>query len=886
MKSVKTKISVVFLLLFGTFIVSSDAQNPSRVRYTINDDWKFLPSETADAEKREIEDRDWKKITIPHTWNVEDTFDDEAGYRRGASWYRRELSLNSNFKNKRIFLYFEGVNHTADVYLNEKHLGQHIGGYTAFVFDATNIVEFDKPNLIAVKVDNTLDKEKPPIDGDFTMYGGIYRDVWLIAADEIHFKVTDFASSGVKIETPQVSNDSAAVKISGTVVNAGENSGKIEIVSTIFDNENRRIASINSKLKINQNSEVSFEQTAKQIKKPKLWSPENPQLHKVRTIIRENGKVLDEITNPLGFRWFRFDAEQGFFLNGKHLKLRGTNRHQDYKNLGNAVSNALQVRDLEIIKENGFNFLRLAHYPQDPSVLEAADRLGLLIWEEIPVVNQIYVSSVFNENAKRMLTEMIRQHRNYPSVVIWGYMNEVFLPVPKSDETIRATVNLAKELEEICKTEDAGRATAIAFDYGARELYHTSGLSQITDVVGWNIYHGWYYETFADFGKFLDEEHKKFPARPLIVSEYGVNGDRRLHSLAPKRFDSTIEWQRMYHESYLPQINARKFLAGTAIWNQFDFGSEFRGETIPHLNQKGMFTYDRKPKDISYFYKASFSEDAVLHLAANDWKYRSGTPKQTIDVYSNLPDVELFHNGVSLGKKAVGENKKATWEIVLKDGKNSFTAQGSKERNLLSDSAEIYFADTTKPFDNSFREIAVNVGSNADFVDESNTVWTSDQAYQTSGWGFVGNDAKAISTGRNVFGSLDDPLFQTMSEGLTAYKFDVPDGDYEIELRFVEPKFKESRQRVFDVGINRQKVLENLDLVKENGLLQSFTRKFRVAAQNKRGIAIEFAAVKEKPVLSGVRITKVSRTRSSSNAPDAIYFWLNKTVKNAPQIKN
>jgi len=856
MKSANTQILTICLMLFWTFAVSSNAQNPSRNLYTINDNWKFFPSEIADAEKRETEDKNWQKITVPHTWNVEDTFDDEPGYRRGASWYRRELNLNSNSKNKRIFLYFEAANHTADVYMNEKFLGRHVGGYTAFVFDVTNSVEFDKPNLIAVKVDNSLDKNKPPIDGDFTMYGGIYRDVWLIAADEIHFKVTDFASSGVKIETPHVSNDSATVKISGTVVNSSETPRQVEIVNTIFDNENCLIASVNLKLKINPNSEANFEQTTKQIKNPRLWSPDEPNLYRVQTVIRENGKVLDEIINPLGFRWFRFDAEQGFFLNGKHLKLRGTNRHQDYKNFGNAVPDALQTRDLEIIKENGFNFLRLAHYPQDPSVLEAADRLGLIIWEEIPIVNQIYVSEQFNENAKQMLTEMIRQHRNHPSIIIWGYMNEVFLPVPKTEEHIQTTVNLARELEKICQTEDASRATAIAFDWGARELYHTSGLSQITDVVGWNIYHGWYYETFADFGKFLDNQHRRFPNKPLIVSEYGVNGDRRLHSPNPKRFDSTIEWQRMYHEAYLPQILDRKFIAGTAIWNQFDFGSEFRGETIPHLNQKGMFTYDRKPKDISFFYKANFSDDAVLHIASRDWNFRSGTPKQTIDVYSNLPEVELFQKGVSLGKKTVGEYKKATWEIVLKDGKNSFTAQGSKDKKLSSDSAEIFFTDTTKPFDNSFREIAVNVGSNADFIDESNSVWTADQAYKKGGWGFTGDDAKAVSTSGNIFGSLDDPLFQTMSENLSPYKFDVPDGDYEVELRFVETKFKEIGRRVFDVRINRRKVLESLDLAKEGGFLQSFIRKFLVAVQNKQGIAIEFSAVTEKPVLSGVKVTK------------------------------
>lgn len=860
MKSLSKRLFVCcgVLLISPAFIQQTKAQETPRVRYTINNNWKFFPDNPTEAEKQNFQDRDWQKINLPHTWNVEDTFDDEPGYRRGISWYRRELQLSSNLKNKRIFLYFEGANHTADVFVNEKNVGDHIGGYTAFVFDITNLVEFNKPNLIAVKVDNTHNREKPPIDGDFTMYGGIYRDVWLIATDTVHIKVTDFASSGVRIETPQVSADSATVKISGTVVNSSENAKQIEVLNTIFNSENRQITSVNTPLKINAKNEASFEQISKQIKNPHLWSPENPNLYKVKTEIRESGKVLDEIVQPLGFRWFKFDAEQGFFLNGNHLKLRGTNRHQDYKNLGNAVPDALQARDLEIIKENGFNFLRLAHYPQDPSVLEAADRLGLIIWEEIPIVNQIHVSPVFNENAKQMLREMIRQHRNHPSIIIWGYMNEVFLPVPKTEDVTKATVELAKELEKICKSEDPSRATAIAFDWGARELYHTSGLGSVTDIIGWNLYHGWYYETFEDFGKFLDDQHRRFPTRPLIVSEYGANGDQRLHSLAPKRFDSTIEWQGMFHESYLPQINARPFIAGSAIWNQFDFGSEFRGETIPHLNQKGVFTYDRKPKDISYFYKSQYSSDRILHIAARDWQYRSGSPKQKIDVYTNLGGAELFQNGVSLGAKPAVNNK-ATWEVNLSEEKNTFTARRTLSKDTLDyfDTTEVYFTDTTKPFDNSFREIAVNVGSNADFIDEGKIVWTADQPYKTGSWGFVGKEAKAVSTGRNVLSSLDDPLFQTMQEGLEAYRFDVPDGSYEIELRFVEPKFQESKKRAFDVGINGQKIMENFDLVEKSGFMNAFTRKIHISARNNQGISIEFSPKTEKPILSAVRVRKV-----------------------------
>lgn len=863
MKSFRKKsllLTCGLLLLAATgFVETVKAENLSRIRYTIDDNWKFFPGDIPDSKKRDFQDSSWQKVSVPHTWNAEDAFDDEPGYRRGPGWYRRQLNVNSDLKGKRIFLYFEGANQTAEVYLNERFVGRHIGGYTAFVFDVTDFIEFETPNLIAVKVDNTLDKEKPPINGDFTMYGGIYRDVWLMATDEIQFKVTDYASPGVTVETPQVTEKSANVRVSGTIVNSSARTKQIEIVSTIFDAENRSVASISSKLTINAGSEAGFEQISRPINNPQLWSPDNPYLYKIQSVVKDGETVLDEITNPLGFRWFKFDAEQGFSLNGKPLKLRGTNKHQDYFGLGNAVPDRLQVRDLEIIKENGFNFLRLAHYPQDPSVLAAADRLGLLVWEEIPIVNQIAVSDAFNENAKRMLREMIRQHRNHPSVIIWGYMNEVFLPVPKEEAVVQATVKLARELEEICRAEDAGRATAIAFDHGARQLYHTSKLDGVTQIIGWNLYHGWYYESFEDFGKFLDEEHRQFPDRPLIVSEYGANGDRRLHALAPKRFDSTIEWQRMYHEAYLPQINARKFLAGATVWNQFDFGSEARGETIPHINQKGLYTYDRRPKDISYFYKANFSGERMIHIATHDWQRRSGNPKQTIDVYTNFPGVELFQDGVSRGVKST-INRKASWEVNLSEGKNTFTARTSVSKDTIFyfDTAEVFFTNYAAPFDESFREIAVNVGSNADYVDESKTVWTADRPYQAGGgWGFIGDEAKAISTGRNVLGSLDDPLFQTMQENLKSYRFDVADGDYEIELRFAEPKFKESGQRVFDVNINGQPVLKSLDLAKESGLMQSFGRKFQVSVRNKQGILIGFTARADKPVLSGVRVYRM-----------------------------
>ena len=690
------------------------AGNPLRIRYTINFGWKFLRVDQTQAELPAHDDSSWSTVNLPHTWNVEDSLDDTPGYHRGTGWYRRNLPLDTQLQGKRLFLYFEGANQVTDVYINGRHAGQHMGGYTAFVFEITEYVQFGatKENLIAVKVNNSHDNEIPPLNADFNFYGGIYRDVWLVVVAPIHITLLDHASSGLHVDTPQVSAERALVRVRGKLVNGSNQARQIEVTSTVIDAGGRQVASLHSTLKIEAQGEASFAQTSPPVIRPNLWSPDHPYLYAIRTIVSADGRAADEVTTPLGFRWFSFDAERGFFLNGKHLKLKGTNRHQDYAGLGSAMPDALHVRDLEIIKETGFNFLRLAHYPQDPSVLEAADRLGLIIWEEIPIVNEITVSPVFTENSKRMLTQMIRQHRNHPSIVLWGYMNEVFLRQP-AEEKIRATVALARELETICRREDPSRFTTIAFDHGARDIYNSSGLGDVTQVIGWNLYHGWYYEEFADFGKFIDEQHRRFPGRPLIISEYGANGDTRLHSLTPKRYDSTMEWQRRFHENCLPQINARQFIAGSAIWNQFDFGSEFRGETIPHINQKGMFTFDRR------------------------------------------------------------------------------------------------------------------------------------------------RETQAASTSRNVLNTTEDPLYQTMQQGLAGYRFDVPDGKYEIELRFVEYEFTKPGQRVFTVSVNNDSALPMLDLARQFGPMQAAVLRLNARAAGGKGLLLDFASVTGRPVLSAIRVRRI-----------------------------
>ena len=424
---------IVCLLLFCLHISFAGAkENPEtepRIEYTINEDWRFIPNGMAFGHSLLAEDPGAEVVSIPHTWNTRDPFNGKFSYRRGISWYRKELVLNEELKGKRLFLYFEGANQVADVYINSVFAGQHKGGYTAFIVDITDYATFgiDAPNLIAVQVDNSHDNHIPPLSVGYALYGGIYRDVWLIATSPLHFKLSDHASSGIYITTPEVSEKKAKVEIKGTLVNNTDEVKRISVISRILDNEGRLVKKTESVVEVGPDSETHFRQSTGPINTPRLWSPDDPYLYRVVSEIHDENFIVDKVNNPLGFRWFSFDPDKGFSLNGEKLLLKGTNRHQDMMGKGHALTNAVHERDLRIIKEMGCNFLRLAHYPQDPRILEMADKLGLLIWEEIPLVNYMNISHPFIENSKNIIREMIRQHYNHPSVIMWGSMNEIFL---------------------------------------------------------------------------------------------------------------------------------------------------------------------------------------------------------------------------------------------------------------------------------------------------------------------------------------------------------------------------------------------------------------------------------------------------------------------------
>jgi beta-galactosidase len=342
--------------------------------------------------------------------------------------------------------------------------------------------------------------------------------VYLVALNQIHFDADNDASKGIFITTPVVTDNTAEVTIKGAFENKGRHEKKLTVTHTIFDADGNRFKELKKNFKAKPGEKVSFRQYLKNIKVHRLWSLEDPYLYRVVSTITEVGTniILDEVSNPLGFRYFKFDAAQGFFLNGKHVKLVGASRHQDFKGMGNALTDDIHVRDVELLKEMGGNFLRIAHYPQDPAILEACDRLGILASVETPSGNHITESEAFAGNSLAIQREMIRQNFNHPSVIIWAYMNEVLLRPPyekgspQQEAYFTNVTKLAQQMEVLTRKEDAGRYTMIP-NHGSFELYNRVQLTKIPMLVGWNLYLGWYSRSFEGFGDFLDKHRKELP---------------------------------------------------------------------------------------------------------------------------------------------------------------------------------------------------------------------------------------------------------------------------------------------------------------------------------------------------------------------------------------
>jgi beta-galactosidase len=842
---------------------------------TINSAWQFYKiGEEASA----------VPVHLPHTWNTDAYV--VKDYWKGEAWYTRKLDLPDRWRDKQVFMTFEAVSKSAMVYVNDQLVGSHSGGYTAFTLDITPYCSFDRPNTVKVLVDNATE-DVPPISADFTFFGGIYRDVWLTAVPKQHISLGNMGSKGVFVKTPEVSKEEASMVVSTELRNDGASSARLLLETRLVNPSGETIRTEIKKVVMNAGAMQKAETSIEDIQHPDLWSPENPKLYRVEVTLKkaDSGDILDQVEVSAGFRWFSFDAAKGFFLNGRPYKLRGVCRHQDQQPLGVALSDDMHRRDMRLIKDMGANFIRISHYPQDAAIIEMCDRMGLLVWEEIPVIDVTPQSAEYAAVAELNLREMIRQHYNHPSVILWGYMNEILLYTQRSYKGqelalgIERALDLAHRLEKVLKEEDPFRSSVMA--YHGSNSYNTVGLGAIADVAGWNLYSGWYGNKLSGFEDFLDDQHQEYPENPIIVSEYGAGSDRRIHALNTKRFDFSIEYQQTFIEHYVPVIEERDFVLGGAYWNFIDFASAKRDESMPRINNKGLVYANRAPKDVYYYFKAMWRDDVpVLHLASRDWSDRTGIQEndeaviQPVKIYTNLDEVELFINGQSLGVKT-SQNRTVVYQVPFSDGQHFLRVAGTYQGRYVEDGHAVRFSAIPSVLDaNNMEglELAINVGSNSFFTSaESQLTWLPDQAYQPGGWGYLTREAtQADGTTSQIHLTTDNPLYQSLLKDLSGYRFDVPEGLYEVELLFADiygessnlayllsdKEGEKTTTAVFKISMNGEEVEEGFSPSQLAGPFTAIKKRYIVEVENE-GLKIEFEPVNNSPFLNGIKIRKL-----------------------------
>lgn len=666
-------VSVVLFMLYG---MSMFAQ---RQDILLNNDWNFRFS-------HQVQKGTGVRVDLPHTWNAQDALSGKIDYKRGIGNYEKNLFIRPEWKGKRLFIRFEGVNNIADVFINRRHIGEHRGGYGAFIFEITGKVEYGKENSILVRVNNGEQLDIMPLVGDFNFYGGIYRDVHLLITDETCISPLDYASPGVRLIQDSVSHRYAKVRAIVDLSNGSSGNQEVELNVRLLDGQ--RVVKEGTKNVNLSGNEVMQQELTFEIDQPHLWNGrQDPFLYQAEVTLFRNGQMVDRVTQPLGLRFYRIDPDKGFFLNGKHLPLQGVCRHQDRSEVGNALRPQHHEEDVALMLEMGVNAVRLAHYPQATYFYDLMDKNGIIVWAEIPFVgpggynDKGFVDlPAFRANGKEQLKELIRQHYNHPSICVWGLFNEL-------TELGDNPVEYIKKLNVLAHQEDTTRPTTSASN-------QMGDLNFITDAIAWNRYDGWYGGTPADLGKWLDRMHKDHPKICIAISEYGAGASiyhqqDSLVKTVPTSWWHPENWQTYYHIENWKTISSRPYVWGSFVWNMFDFGAAHRTEgDRPGINDKGLVTFDRKVrKDAFYFYKANWNrEEPMLYLTGKRNTVRTQR-LQTITAFTNLSGAELFVNGKSYGKAIPDSYAILEWKNVeLQPGENEIKVVSTNKKLPLSDS--------------------------------------------------------------------------------------------------------------------------------------------------------------------------------------------------------
>lgn len=697
--------TIIYSLILIVCLSGCSSESKVRSHKDFTEDWKFYLGDDSLAIGNDYDDSKWRTLDLPHDWSIEADFSlsnpatpGGGALPGGVGWYRKEFTVEKSDTDKKIYVDFDGVYWNSKVWINGQLLGERPNGYISFRYDLTPYLRFGEKNVIAVRVDNSQQPNSRWYSGS-----GIYRNVWLVKTNPVHV-----SQWGTYVTTPTVSKDNAQIKILTNIDNTTAVVQDAELISILVKADGKQLAKTSTTIHLEANSKTETEQTIK-IDNPVLWSVDNPYLYTIKTQIKQNGTIVDDYETPLGIRYFTFDADKGFFLNGEHLKIKGVCNHHDLGCLGAAVNTRAIERQLEILKQMGCNGIRTSHNPPAPELLELCDKMGFIVMDEAfdmwrKKKSPHDYAQYFPEWHERDLTDLILRDRNHPSVFIWSIGNEILeqwsdinadtLDLQQANmilnfaNTLNKTEIDAKEmhinslltikLADMVKKLDPTRP--VSTGNNETEPINHIFRSGTMDIIGFN-YHDYNWVNF----------HDKYPNQKLLITESTSALMSRGYYIMPsdsiniwperwdKPFDRPVHQCSSYDNSHVPWgsthertwqlVKKYDHISGVYLWTGFDY----LGEPTPfwwpsRSSYFGVVDLAGLPKDIYYMYQSEWTDKDVLHIFPH-WNWNEG---QIVDVwayYNNADEVELFLNGESLGRKTKKDDEfHIVWRVPFSKG--------------------------------------------------------------------------------------------------------------------------------------------------------------------------------------------------------------------------
>ncbi|NMN05367.1 MULTISPECIES: glycoside hydrolase family 2 TIM barrel-domain containing protein [unclassified Novosphingobium] len=819
-----------------------------RAEIALEQGWRFFDGDAPDAAAVAFPDASWATVSVPHTWNRVGYYRTGAGgtnraesvaKRQGIGWYRLHFTAPANLAGRSNWLEFDAASRTAQVWLNGRLLGEHRGGFSRFRLDASAALRPGQDNVLVVRVDNTQPAagnstaDVLPLVGDFFVHGGLYRPVRLVSTAPVHFDLADSGGPGVYATTAIGADGAATVAVRARLANATRAKAAATLHLALVDRAGAIAASadVPATLMAGTTGEAS---ASLRVAAPHLWQgTSDPYLYRLVAELRDAaGRPLDRIDQAYGLRTMVVDPDRGFLLNGQPYRLHGVGYHQDRDGKGWALSRADIEEDVATLREMGANSIRLTHYQHGQAIHEIADRVGLVVWDEIPLVSSWTLGGKMEPdpalvaNARQQLIELIHQNFNHASVGMWGIANEVdfgnSLPIfltGGKDGAVPDPMPLLHQLNALAKQQDPSRPTALATCCEGN-LFAPGVSIPITataaDLGGANRYFGWYFGKPGDLGGALDRIHAARPSQPLAVTEYGAGGALSIHTddVTAGRPDSRgraqpEEYESYIHETALAQLEARPWLYATWLWNAFDFATTIRNEgDAQDINTKGLVAYDHHTrKDAWYFYKANWNPAPMVYIAGKRYATRAYRLND-IKVYSNLPETELLLNGRSLGVRRDCPQKVCVWRAVALDsGANALVARGTGTMAATQDTASLAL-----PAQNADRLLidagALVAGAGQD-ASGAPRLLGSDKWVEggTAASLDVPADYGRPARATPIAGSAERDAMASYREGTFTYRLPARPGTYKLTLWFASAAT--TRPGTFTVKVDGKPVLQD-----------------------------------------------------------------------------